>query len=196
MFCLSVLKSADVIFVVDKSWNVKMHDWRKVLRFLEKSIIELSIEKNDVRVGIVTFDSYSMIWFPLHKYSTERILRQLNDISYHAGITLTYAALNLVEQDLHVKHRVGRKQIALVMLGGPSSYFGGRNGFFLTRRAAMRLHDAGVHVVAVGVSYKTDPAELKAIASYPKLQNVIQLGSFDQLTEASKYILGMTPRGN
>ena len=173
-----------------------MYDWRKVLTFLEKSIKELNIEKNDVRVGLVSFDSYTMLWFPLHKYSTERILRQLHDITYHAGITLTYAALNLVEQDLHVKRRTGRKQIALVMLGGPSSYFGGRNGFFLTRRAAMRLHDDGVQVVAIGVSKKVDSAELKAIASYPKLNNVIQLANFDQLTEASKKILGMAPKGN
>ena len=192
----SVLKSADVIFVVDKSWNVRMYDWRRVLTFLEKSIKELNVEKNDVRVGIVSFDSRTMIWFPLHKYSTESLLRRLHDIPYHAGITLTYAALNLVEQDLHVKHQTDRKQIALVMLGGPSSYFGGRNGFFLTRRAAMRLHDDGVHVVAVGVSNKVDSAELKAIASYPKLTNVVQLESFHQLTESSKKILGMAPKGN
>ena len=193
--CISELKATDVIFALDSSGSIGRGNWRKVKAFVEKYIKEFVTNHNDVRVGVVTFDSSARLRIPLRSYSADELVQHVRHLSYRGGRTMTYSGLTEAGKEFKRVEREGSKRTLFVMTDGRSTSSRGKSGFSLARRAALRLLLSGVHIVSVGIGNRVDPRELKALASYPKSENVIRYSNFDQLISASKRISATALKG-
>ena len=152
-------------------------------------------DRNDVRVGVITYSGLARVRIPLAKYRKEELKKKANKLPYYGGPTMTYSGLLRSLNEFQRSHEKGRKKILFVMTDGRSTMAAGIPGFALSRRAAMRVRQTGVHAISIGVGNAVDPAELKAIASFPKIDNVIQYQSFDQLMAASRKITATSLKG-
>lgn len=193
--CIAELKATDVIFALDSSGSIGRSNWRKVKEFVEKYIKEFVTDHNDVRVGVVTFDSLARLRIPLRSYSADQLLQRVRHLSYRGGQTMTYSGLNTAWKEFKRVERDGRKRMLFVMTDGRSTSIRGKSGFSLARRAALHLLLSGIHIVSVGIGNRVDPRELKAMASHPKSENVIRYSNFDQLISASRRISATALKG-
>ena len=148
-----------------------------------------------MKIGVITYDSSARLRIPLRRYRPREFKRRVDYLSYYGGLTRTDEGLKKAAQQFHRFGQPGRKQILFVVTDGKSTTYGGTPGFVLTRRAALKLLNKGIHIVAMGVGKKVDPVELEAIASYPKQENVIRYGGFNGLVRASQRISATALKG-
>jgi len=189
------LQISDIIFMLDSSSSIRRNNWKKVKRFLGKFVEEFVNEQNDLRIGVITYSSIARLRIPLRRYKIEQVKEEIERLPYYGGLTLTYRGIIRSLNEFQRHYVKGRRQLLFVMTDGQSTSAGGIPGFVLTRRAALRIQLAGVQVVSIGIGNQVDPAELKAIASFPKAENIIQYTSFDQLITASRRITATSLKG-
>ena len=152
-------------------------------------------DHNDLRIGVITYSGLARARIPLAKYRKEELKNKANKLPYYGGPTMTYSGLLLSLNEFQRSHEKGRKKILFIMTDGQSTSAPSISGFALSRRVAMQVRQAGVHAISIGVGKEVDPAELKAMASFPKTDNVIQYNSFDQLIVASRKITATSLKG-
>ena len=182
--------------MLDSSSSIRKNNWNKVKRFLGQFVEEFVNEQNDLRIGVITYSGIARLRIPLRRYKMEQVKEKIEILPYFGGLTMTYRGIIRSLNEFQRHYVKGRRQLLFVMTDGQSTTAGGVPGFVLTRRAALRIQLAGVRVISIGVGNQVDPAELKAIASFPKADNVIQYNSFDQLITASRRLTAMSLKGS
>ena len=152
-------------------------------------------DHNDLRIGVITYSGLARVMIPLARYRKEELKKKASKLTYNGGLAMTYRGLWVSLNEFRLRHEKGRKKILFVMTAGYSTSSPSTSGFTLSRRVAMQVRQEGVHVISIGVGKAVDPDELKAMASFPKIDNVIQYNSFDQLIVASQKITATSLKG-
>ena len=189
------LQNSDIIFALDSSSSIRRRNWVKVKSFVRKFIEEFVNDESDLRVGVITYNNLVRVRIPLERYSKEDVKKAVDSLPYYGGLTMTYMGLLRAGTEFQKNSVEGRKKLLFVMTDGQSTAVAGVPGFSLSRRVSMRIQRTGIKVISIGVGDQVDPAELRAIASFPKTENVIQYSNFDQLISASRRITAMSLKG-
>lgn len=194
-FSTTELQNSDVIFALDSSSSIGRSNWVKVRLFIRKFIEEFVNKQSDLRIGVITYSNFVRVRIPLERYEKDEIKRNIDKLPYYGGLTMTYLGIIRAGGEFQKNYVEGRKRLLFVMTDGQSTKVGGVPGFSLSRRAALRIRDTGVQIISIGIGDRVDPAELQAIASFPKEENSIQYSDFDQLVTASRRITATSLKG-
>ena len=62
---------ADIAFVVDSSGSIGLNAWRDIKNFLARVVSNMYINKNGVRVALVTYASWMELKFNFHQFTTK-----------------------------------------------------------------------------------------------------------------------------
>ena len=194
-FSITELQNYDVIFALDSSSSIGRRNWVKVRSFIRKFIEEFVNKESNLRIGVITYSNFVTVRIPLKRYGKHEIKKKINTLPYYGGLTMTYLGIIRAGGEFQKNYVEGRKRLLFIMTDGQSTKIGGVSGFTLSRRAAFRIRNTGVQVISIGIGDKVDPAELQAIASFPKKENSIQYNNFDQLITASRRIAATSLKG-
>lgn len=99
VFVLECTSRADVVFVLDSSGSVGRYNFDNVLRFVTRTISDLSIDSGNFRVGVVSFSDSARQEFYLNTYNNaDDINKAIRGIRYVYGSTNTQDALRMVRE--------------------------------------------------------------------------------------------------
>ena len=167
--CISVLSGVcknaiDVMFVVDASGSVRLHNFQKQLAFMKEFVkaFDIGPGANQVQVGAITFDTLVYNQFNMNTFSTKGSLSTaISGIPWTYRATYTHLALNYVRTNSFTTaagDRPGVPNVAIVLTDGKSAYS------TETSTAAAALQ-ASTTVIGIGVGRNAPVDEIKAIAS-------------------------------
>nr|XP_020662523.1 collagen alpha-6(VI) chain-like [Pogona vitticeps] len=167
---------ADVVFVVDES--ISHADVTHVRKFLENTVNSLDVNKDCIRIGLVTYSTEPRVLsFLSNETEKSDILQQIQSFSPRKGKANLGAAINATRKQVFARHAGGRKsqgveQIATIITHRPSDDS--------IIDAANLLLRADVTVFAIGIE-GANITQLEKVVSYPPNKNVIQLLKFFDL---------------
>ncbi|NXO05103.1 CO6A3 protein, partial [Rhinopomastus cyanomelas] len=169
---------ADIIFLVDSSWNVGKEHFQLVQEFLYDVVKALDAGGNDFRFALVQFSGSPHTEFQLNTYpSTRDVLSHIANMSYVGGDAKTGKGLEYLIEN-HLTKAAGSRasegvpQVIIVLTDGRS-----RGGVALPSSVLKAAH---VNVFAVGVQDAVE-GELKEIASEPFDTHLFNLENFTTL---------------
>ena len=169
----------DMVFILDQSGSVGLHNHGLAIQFILNVIQFFSISLDTTRVGFVAYSRRAHLEFDLDDFNsanslTERIMR----INYRGGSTATALGLNYTAFIQNPDNNRGARpasngipKVAILITDGKS------NRFPLTY-AVPYLKSIGVQVYALGIA-NPDVAELQFIASDPDSNHVFLLNSYN-----------------
>ncbi|GFO23771.1 collagen alpha-4(vi) chain [Plakobranchus ocellatus] len=186
----SCLQKADLVFVVDSSSSVGQNDFHHLEDFLKDAIVQLPVQRDNVRVGVVQYGNHPSLEFSLDVYS-ERLsmMKAVDGINFMGGGTNTGHAIQYTTDTLFSTSqgaRNGVPHIAVVITDGHS---GDRTA---TLAAADKARQQGVNLFAVGIGQNVNRQELQDIADDPDSDHIFQARSYKDLKTLSKQILDAT----
>ena len=174
-FCLIVgcgITGMDLFFVLDQSGSVGYDHYQLMKNFVNDLIDSFPIGQNNVRVGLMAFNSGYTIHFTLGEYNNASSLKQaVTAIPYRGGGTNTAGALQATRQYAFTEANGGRSipglpKVVVVVTDGYS------NSFSDTLTAAAELHNEGILVFAIGIA-GANIDELNVIATRPSYAALI-----------------------
>ncbi|KAL4222984.1 von Willebrand factor type A domain [Mactra antiquata] len=169
-------KKIELYLILDSSGSIGRENFELVKTFSQSVVRSLDISTLHTRVGLMTFSRYPMIRIPLDKYKTKQdVVDAIHEIPYVTGITETYAALTLLEQEGFVNARSDAPRVAIIITEGTSRH--------MTELSAIanKLQNDGVTMFAIGVGDDVTKRELEAIASYAANSHIFQVNNYQKL---------------
>ena len=166
------------MFVVDGSGSIrdanpddKSYDnWNLLLDFIVKTVDQLNIGSDQVRVGIVKFSTEVMGVFHLNAYTDKDQLKEaIRGIDYMGGHTNTAAGIRRMHNTEFTSSNGDRsdvQNIAIVITDGESTIDAGS-----TISEAVTARNKGIKIFAVGITNKIKESELLGISSAPHVKN-------------------------
>ena len=169
-------KRADIGFAVDISSSVRINGFRRSKEFFKKVLNRFPISERGVHAGLIHFSSTAHLIFGFDEhYTLSDVENAVDRTKYRKGGTRTDKALKLARTRLFALPPEGssRRNIPrfLVVTTDGISMRPSTTGL-----EAQALKNEGVHIIVVGVGFRTHMKELRAIASRP--QDVIKVRSF------------------
>lgn len=159
----------DLVFVVggSKDENFDISGQYKICLQLADNIAEkYDIDRDKVRVALVTYGSLSQMTFDLQDYSDKALLKSaFLKAEYPGPGTETAQALDMVRLSVLPSGRQGHiaKVVVLITAGVSQDR---------AAEAAQQLKEIGVEIYTVGIGPEADRRQLEAIASDPKEDHV------------------------
>ncbi len=154
----SVCRSrSDVAIVVDASSSVGRVNFRRQVEFLQELALSLPVSST-IQLALETYSSQETVHFYFSDFETKRqILNALSVPYLLGGTTNTAAALKRAGEDLFSR-RFGdnpeHENVVLLLTDGWSDRPGE------TWEEAMKLREAGVHMIVVGIGNAVRDGEL------------------------------------
>ena len=174
------------MFLLDESGRVGLKNFLKVKQFVIDVVASLKIGENNVRVGVVTFSSYTFIKFHLNKYNDkQRMINAIKKIRYFGGNTNTHKALKILRYIAFTKRngdRIGVPNIAIVVTDGISS------NARATIKEAVALQKSGVVIFSIGAGKYIRQSELIAMTNKPNSEHKLTVNTFDALQSITQKI--------
>lgn len=183
------LNSADVVIAMDSSGSIDYPNFDMMKTFVSDLVVELDIDQDTIRLGLVTFADSVQPRFDLTRYRTRDDIRAaLANISYTTGTTNTADAISYVRTNLlngSNGDRSSAPDLLIILTDG------GSNNKMLTLDEAGLAKKAGIHVMAIGIGNWVDVYELNAMSSYPYSNNIITVNRFSDLTSIKLQLRNM-----
>ncbi|XP_005097975.1 collagen alpha-1(XIV) chain [Aplysia californica] len=171
---------AEVVFVLDISSSIFMHDFQKQLAFVSSLIRIFDIGENETRVAAISFSTNATVEFHLDEFYDQKDVRDhVEMIRYTGGGTNTGDALKLVNDSVLISERGVRSNVSHVVIVVTD---GRSENSTETKAQANVLKDSGVLMFAIGVGPYVDDQELEAIASEPSENFIFTIADYDTLT--------------
>ena len=176
----------DLVFVLDSIYTEGVTNWNYIKTFVKNTVAPMTINSNNVQVGIVTFGDPAKNVIYFNQSTSLAVLNSLIDaLPYEPAWNNLASALNLVYT---AQYRTGAgarvpngnfRRVVIVVSYAQSTTFMSA----LENATIDYLHyNAGVNeVFAVGASSAASPAQLSLIATNPISQHVFSVPSADQL---------------
>lgn len=168
--------AVDLIIALDVSGSIGQRNFDIILDFLQNLISDLDIDSGLVRVGLVTFGTYSNIEFLLKDHQlNEDVQYAISRIFYRRGTTNTARALEDVRTVMTLEENGDRPNVPtaiLILTDGRSDQPQD------TLHQAKLLNLQGVSVLSVGIG---QVHELLGMASEPRHLNTFYLDRFYDL---------------
>ncbi|XP_041349211.1 cartilage matrix protein-like isoform X2 [Gigantopelta aegis] len=170
-------KPADVVFLLDSSSSIEFSDFHKQIRFTQEVVGLFDIGSDRTRVGVVLFSDSVHPTIDLSRYTDKTsLLSAIRRLQYIGGGTHTGEALTfVVDKVYNINEREGVPKIAIVLTDGQSY------DKPTTIKEANRAHAAGISIFVIGIGLNTDESELRAIASDPDGEFLLQIESYSTL---------------
>lgn len=157
-------KLLDIVAVVDESGSIGTTNYARVRSFLQGFAQTMPLSPDDVRVGLVTFGTKSVVRWELKDPTAQDVglfTRAAAKLPYAAGSTFTHLGIKDAGDILFNNKRGGREgapKMILLMTDGASS----RRS--QTLAAAEDLRKRGVIFVVLGVGAGVNSSECRSIA--------------------------------
>ena len=184
----------DLNFVVDSSGSIEyagVGNWQKAKDFIANIIRQLIIGPNNVQVAMVLF-STTATWRDLTRYQDQAsLIAAVNVLPYIGLKTNLNDALYLTRTQVFAAGRGTRAnatKVTVILTDGEDDV--PAKGTPLTIQNATACKDAGIRMIAVGVSSAVDQARLLQIVSSPSDYHPAH--DFDGLTSV---VAQLTPQG-
>uniref|UniRef100_A0A8C4R362 VWFA domain-containing protein n=1 Tax=Eptatretus burgeri TaxID=7764 RepID=A0A8C4R362_EPTBU len=164
----------DIVFVLDGSRSVLVHNFEKVKDFVNVLIRGFHVGPNMTHVGVVQYSSRvqnEVVLGTLH--SKEALRDAVQSIKHLSEGTVTGAAIRFMTNVAFRNARPGVPRLALVLTDGRSA-----DDVTAPAKAA---HGQGITMFAIGVTDNVDEDELKIIATDPDSIHLYHVDDFDLL---------------
>ncbi|XP_053121349.1 collagen alpha-6(VI) chain-like isoform X2 [Hemicordylus capensis] len=177
---------ADIVFLVDGSWSIKMENFKRMQNFLYSLVNGFDTGEDKIRIGLIQFSDKPYNEFFLNTYHHKQdILEKIQTLHYRGGNTYTGASLmfmldNQFNEMAGSRRSEGVPQIAVVITDGKAQD--------KISEPAAAVKKAGIIVYAVGVKDAV-LSELQEIASDPDDTHVYSVADFDALQGISQNVL-------
>lgn len=174
----------DVVFLLDGS-DGSLRSFPYIKDFVQKIVLELSINAKLDRVAVVQYSDTAEINFNLARYTTEddvldavKGLRHKGGYLHNIGAALQYARHNVFTSESGSRLLEGVPQILILLSGGRS-----RDDI---RTPVRMLKDIGVISSAIGTS-DADTIELQTISHEPRY--AVSINNFEDLAAVKQDVL-------
>ena len=168
----------DLCLIIDSSGSIRDHNprdgsdnWETQLDFLSDLVGDFTVGPDATRVGAVVFSEQVRLEFPLDRYtSVEALQGALKAIPYMGQTTNTPEALSQTRNlcfNPSTGDRSDAVNLAIIVTDGVP-YPPYRRTPALD--AAVSLRNAGVEMIAVGITDALDEEFLKAMSSAPQIE--------------------------
>lgn len=189
-------KPADIVFLLDASNSIWTPDLRRQINFVENITSMFEIGKNTTRVGVGSYSTWVNTEINLNDYyDKEELLAAIRNLRPRRGfLTSTAAALRHMRTRMF-KHKHGGRndpsvaKVAILLTDGKSTQR------MKTVFEALRAKRQNIHAFSIGIGSKTNPSELKMIASPPFTQNYFHVNNFAALDSIRKELAVRTCKG-
>ena len=178
--------SLDLCFVVDSSGSINykgQNNWNIALQFVANVTDAFNIGPNDVQVAFVLFSDVATVEWGLTRYRDKgSLITAINSVRYIGETTNLNDALMLTWSRVFAAGRGVRTdsvKAAVILTDGEDNV--PIEGTPLTLENATRCRDAGIRLMAVGVSNMIDPDRLRSIVSSPSDSNFYEVIDFNSL---------------
>ena len=159
----------DLVFVVggskDENFDLSGH-YKLCLTLADEIAGKYDIDRDKVRVALVTYGALSKMTFDLQDYSDKESLKKaFLKAEYPGAGTETAQALDMVRTSVLPTGREGHiaKVVVLITAGISQDR---------APQIAQQLKNTGIEIYAVGIGQDVDRRQLEAIASDPKENHV------------------------
>ncbi|KAF7690441.1 hypothetical protein HF521_012245 [Silurus meridionalis] len=181
---------ADLVFLVDGSWNVGQENFKHVRSFVSAMAGAFDIAEDKSRVAVVQYSTDARTEFTLNQYLRRPdLLRAINNMHYKGGDIMTGGALDYLSKNVFTESagaRNGFPRVAVVITGGRS-----RDS---VRDFAKKLRNNGVEVFTLGIN-EAEEEELKQMASTPYSTHVHTVSSFELIKTVQKELIAQVCSG-
>ena len=172
----------DLVLVVDSSGSITEKDegnWELVKTFLARIVDNLQVGPDRVHIGLVLFSSVASVRFDLRQYTTaEAVKEAIRNLPHLRSTTNTAHGLELMRTAVFGRpgDRDDVPNVAVLITDGQPNE---READTLPE--AFRAKQAGVTIVAVGVTDQVNMDQLRQIAS--NSDDVITVDNFNRLDD-------------
>ncbi|KAM6223857.1 collagen alpha-6(VI) chain [Rhynchocyon petersi] len=177
---------ADVVFLLDVSFNGSLENVEYLKDFLEESISALDIKEHCMRVGLVVYSNETKVINPLSMgINKSEILQHIQNLSPQSGMAYTGAALRKVKKEVFSARNGSRKNQGVPQIAVLVTH---RQSEDNVTKAAVNLRREGVTIFTMGIEGASD-IQLEKIASHPAEQYVSKLKTFSDLAAHNQTFL-------
>lgn len=148
-------------------------NWELLLRFIVNLVDYFTIGPDDTRIGAVVFSDDARLEFPLNSfYDADQLKQALWSLQCIGQTTNTPEAIRIARQECFNPDRGDRpdvQNLAIIITDGVS-----HPGYLQmpARRQAETLRSTGARMIAVGITDKIDPEQLRLLSSLPQTERV------------------------
>ena len=190
----------DLCLIIDSSGSIRDNNptdrsydnWDLQLRFLSELVASFSVGFDETRIGAIVFSEQVRLVFALDTYNSVSDVQQaIRSIAYMGQTTNTPEGLLQTRMQCFNRATGDRPDVANVAIivtdGVP--YPSNRRNPAIDEAAALR--DAGVTMIAVGVTDVIDQAFLRAMSSPPQIEgeNFFTATDFTELEDITKTVV-------
>uniref|UniRef100_A0A8C7UKE1 Collagen, type XII, alpha 1b n=1 Tax=Oncorhynchus mykiss TaxID=8022 RepID=A0A8C7UKE1_ONCMY len=174
---------ADLVFLVDGSWNVG-RDFKYIRSFISAMAGAFEIGEDKTRVGVVQYHTDTRTELNLNQHMKRgELLRAINTLPYMGGNTMTGEAMDYLLKNTFTEAngaREGFPKVAMIITDGKSQD--------PVEAIAKKLKNMGVEIFTLGIK-GADDEELKQMASTPYRMHVYKVLNFDLIKDVQKELI-------
>lgn len=180
-FVVTGCQVADIAFVLDSSGSVQEDgdNWSQMKLFAQRLLDYMDIGSTKVLIGAVTYGSEAYVAFRLKDYSREsEISRQLGNLTFIGTKTNTAAGIQYMRNYIFQSQEGDRDyapNIGILITDAAANIAANQ-----VKPQADMAKDAGIHMVAIGITSKINPTELQNVATNE--QSVFTAPDFNTLS--------------
>ncbi|XP_041721920.1 collagen alpha-1(XII) chain [Coregonus clupeaformis] len=175
---------ADLVFLVDGSWNVGRDHFKYIRSFISTMVGAFEIGEDKTRVGVVQYHTDTRTEFNLNQHMKRgELLRAINTLPYMGGNTMTGEAMDYLLKNTFTEANGARKgfpKVAMIITDGMSQD--------PVEAIAKKLKNMGVEIFTLGIK-GADEEELKQMASTPYRTHVYNVLNFDLIKDVQKELI-------
>lgn len=150
-----------------------------IKNFVKQLIVDLDIDGDAARVGLLTYSSSVQTRFNLNTYSTRiDILDNIDNITYTDGTTNTALAIQVTSDQMFLQSAGDRATFRNVMVVFTD---GGSDNFEQTLDEARKARLKGITVLVIAVTDWINYVEVREVASDPDEKNVFYVSDFSKI---------------
>lgn len=172
---------ADVLFVIDSSYEVSQGDYKSEKDFIKSLLRSLNMSSDSSRAALITFgDSASLVFRFTGLQSLEDFEKSVDSASYIGGDTRIDKALKMVARVLNERGTASSK-VVIFLTGGKQASSGGA-----LDDAVQPLRQSNAKTFVIAIGKRPDVQELRPLVASPK--DVITVVSFKDLDSQTKQV--------
>ncbi len=173
---------ADIAFAIDRSGSIRRERFDSILEFVQRIITELEVGDNSAQVSVMSWGNDSLLEFPFNNhYAKQDVIQAVHYVHYTGDSTNTAMALSTLRREVfNAKNgdRPDAPNYVFFLSDGVSNIDDGT-----TVREAVRNRLEGEHIITVSIGDWINRWELQNIASEDVQENMITVGSYEDLSE-------------
>lgn len=175
--------------MVESSENISPRDYKRIKDFIKEAATYLSRSDNEQQVGVIVFNTEAKISIKFGQYWSEYDFdRAIDDLPLNTGPSQLDTALRVATKLFTAENgaRPGVQKVGIVLTNGKHPAVEDLEDLEDLKDVVRPLHQAGVHVIPIGVTSSVDWKKLRSLTVDDK--DVIVSHSCDSLSNKINYL--------